>query len=518
MSSTKPESTFGAQRSGAEFFVLALLRIAVGWHFAYEGLTKLLSGTWTSAGYLQSAQWIGADWFHWIAAHPTALKIVDQLNIWGLLLIGAALMLGLLTRLSAVFGMLLLALYYVAQPSLFGQQPSPAEGTYLLVNKNVVELLALFVLAVLPAGRWGLDGLWCRSRSARRTGAGPVPVSLEPDGPTSVTPLARRRVLASLLGVPFVGGFVLAVLKQRGYQSQEEKQLAVKIDGLSGATMKPFDVKTLDDLKGQVPKGKIKDVELSRVFLGGNLMNGFAHARDLIYVSKLIRAYHYPERIFETFRMAEACGMNTILTNPMLAPMIVEYWNRGIGKIQFISQCKGKTQEDLLDCVQYSIDNGCCAAYVQGAAADQYVFDGSFDYIENALAIMRQAGIPAGIGGHHIETIQACVDRGFKPDFWMKTFHHHHYWSANVENQHDNIWCERPDEVIRYMESLPQPWIAFKVLAAGSIKPKDGFRFAFQNGADFLCIGMYDFQVVENANTAVGVLDGQLERKRPWCA
>jgi hypothetical protein len=69
------------------------------------------------------------------------------------------------------------------------------------------------------------------------------------------------------------------------------------------------------------------------------------------------------------------------------------------------------------------------------------------------------------------------------------------------------------------MESLKKPWIAFKTLAAGAIRPKEGFRYAFENGADFACVGMFDYQVVEDANILTGILDDpKFARKRAWIA
>jgi len=62
----------------------------------------------------------------------------------------------------------------------------------------------------------------------------------------------------------------------------------------------------------------------------------------------------------------------------------------------------------------------------------------------------------------------------------------------------DNIFCFNPQETIDFMNQLEEPWIAFKVLAAGAIEPKQGFPFAFNNGADFICVGMYDFQIVDD--------------------
>jgi uncharacterized membrane protein YphA (DoxX/SURF4 family) len=504
-------------RSYAELTVLTLLRIAVGWHFAYEGLSKLMAGNWTAAGYLANATGPAAGVFHWMASNAAVLKVVDLLNMWGLLLLGLLLMLGFFTRVSALLGVGLLALYYISYPPLFAEQVGVSEGSYLIVNKNLVELIALCVVAVLPCGRFGLDGVLFGGRVRKKEPETGIVPSYEQQMPGSSWRVARRQLLAGMVSVPFIGAFVLAVLKKHGYASQEEKHLA-DYSGTSGATMKPFELKTARQVKGKMPTAKIGGVEFSRVIMGGNLMNGFAHARDLIYVSKLIRAYHHQAKIFETLRLAEECGVNTILTNPMLAPMINQYWERGIGKIKFIAQCKGKNETELLENVRYSISFGACAAYIQGAAADSYVSQGRFDWMAKALDVMRDKGLPAGIGGHHIATIRGSVDHGFEPDFWMKTLHHHDYWSARPQDQHDNMWCEDPGQTIAFMNDLPQPWIAFKVLAAGSIEPRVGFKYAFQNGADFICVGMYDFQVVEDVNVAVNVLSSKLERQRPWRA
>jgi thiosulfate dehydrogenase [quinone] large subunit len=125
-----------ARASWLELIVLKLMRIGIGWHFAYEGLTKLLDPTWTAKGYLESAGWLGAEVFHWMAANPAVLQVVDLLNAWGLFVIGVALILGCFTRIAAILGALLLMLYYVAHPSLFGTTSGVAEGTYLIQQES----------------------------------------------------------------------------------------------------------------------------------------------------------------------------------------------------------------------------------------------------------------------------------------------------------------------------------------------------------------------------------------------
>ena len=68
------------------------------------------------------------------------------------------------------------------------------------------------------------------------------------------------------------------------------------------------------------------------------------------------------------------------------------------------------------------------------------------------------------------------------------------------------------------MATLKEPWIGFKVLAAGAISPEAGLKYAYANGADFVCLGMYDFQIVEDVNIALDAFARAKERTRPRMA
>jgi hypothetical protein len=69
---------------------------------------------------------------------------------------------------------------------------------------------------------------------------------------------------------------------------------------------------------------------------------------------------------------------------------------------------------------------------------------------------------------------------------------------------------------VEFVERAKVPVMGFKVLAAGAIKPEDGFNWAFQNGADFICVGMFDFQIVNDVNITIDVLNKMQGRKREW--
>ena len=287
-----------------------------------------------------------------------------------------------------------------------------------------------------------------------------------------------------------------------------------------------------------LPKGKIGDLAVSRVIVGGNLTSGFAHSRDLIYVSPLLRHYFTDEKIFETWRLCEANGINTAVLrlDDKVLNLINTYWRKRGGKLQWIAQIK--VSDNNLTEIDRAIDNGAHAVFIHGGVSDECAAKGKIDLLADALERIHMAGIPAGLAGHALEVPMMAERHGLQPDFYMKTLNSGNYWTAGprlpknpkwkatdvelVEPEYaqpdqDNMWCTTPQQTIAFMKNVRRPWIAYKVLGAGAINPKDGFQYAFANGADFICAGMFDFQIQENVIVASAVLSGQWARSRPWC-
>jgi thiosulfate dehydrogenase [quinone] large subunit len=141
--------------------VLVALRLLIGWHILYEGFSKLLIPNWSSLAFLKESKWILSGFSGWIISHPGLLSAVDFLNTWGLIAIGAGLILGLFTRVAAISGAILLFIYYLNSAPLIGLEYSvPTEGSYLVISKTLIESVALVALAVFPSGSFaGLDML-----------------------------------------------------------------------------------------------------------------------------------------------------------------------------------------------------------------------------------------------------------------------------------------------------------------------------------------------------------------------
>ena len=181
------------------------------------------------------------------------------------------------------------------------------------------------------------------------------------------------------------------------------------------------------------------------------------------------------------------------------------------------------------------LDHGADILQVQGNWCDWLVRDNKMDVIEKMLNRIREQGYTAGLASHTVDSLIACEEQGLIPDYYMKTMHHDNYWSAHPkENRvafevdgkkyldhnrfHDNLFCLFPDKTVEFVERAKVPVMGFKILAAGAIKPEDGFKWAFENGADFICVGMFDFQVVDDVNICIDTLNNIPNRKREWFA
>jgi hypothetical protein len=279
--------------------------------------------------------------------------------------------------------------------------------------------------------------------------------------------------------------------------------------------------------KGTLPTGKIGKLTVSRLISGGNLISGWAHSRDLHYVPSLMRAYNTPQKVMDTLQLLEEHGVNTIIADPAknVKEVFGRYWKERGGKMQWIAEGHPGADDWKSD-IRASIDFGAAAVYVQGVIGDRWLKENRLDLLGKCVELVKSLGVPAGIGAHKLEVIMQSEKNNYGAEFYVKTLHHSKYWSSRrpdqnldvVDNNADNYWDMFPEKTIAFMQEVKKPWIAFKTLAAGAIRPESGFKYAFENGADFICVGMFDYQVAANAGLVKNILPQVQTRERGWMA
>lgn len=353
---------------------------------------------------------------------------------------------------------------------------------------------------------------------------------------------SRRELLRALGSLPLLGWLSWPRARAVGAES---------VDGVSGATITLFDKSEAEEylrlrgldlqspaahaLQGHMPVGKLGGLTLGRLISGSNLISMNLHARDLGYVGELARHYNTQDRIFLTLKKLEEQGVNAIvLKNHNFRQFkLAKYWTDWGGRMKWIADVITTDLNQYERLLVEHLELGAAAAYLWGGASDTWYHQGKARQIVQAYEIMRRYSIPVGIGAHRIEPIAFCEEEGLKPDFYFLTLHHDRYWSAHPRGNrrfqemyepdspdhdfyHDNLFCHDAERTAAYMQDVDVPWIAFKVLAAGAIPPRDGFRYAFRSGADFICVGMFDWQVVEDARLVRDAVVEARSRPRRW--
>ena len=500
--------------------IITVIRAAIGWHFLYEGLAKLFAVQWSAASYLNNTYGFLSGFYHWLAASPGRLEIIDFLNVWGLIFIGLALFAGLFVRWASLAGALLLLLYYFAYPPFGFTMSAASEGSVYIINPLLIEAIVLVFLFYYKEKGYGLYNAIQLLKKRK-----PKPeesIAVPEDTATNVN--SRREMLKNLAALP-----VLGLL---GWGADRNNKM-YGVDVMSGATIQ-LNRAAVGDLKGDLPKGKFGNFEISRLIMGGNLLVGYSHARDLLYVDSLFKNYNTEKRIFETLMLCEQVGINCINITYSIIPVIVKYKKLTGSKIKTIVQIgiREKSQ-DLYQEVNDCIDNGMDVIQLRGNWCDWLVRDKRLEVIDGMMNRIRSNGVMAGLCAHTIDSLIICEENGIIPDYYMKTIHHDKYWSAHPrENRkpfevdgtfyldhdmfHNNCFDSFPDRTVEFVNRARVPVIGFKVLAAGAIPPEDGFKWAFENGSDFICVGMFDFQVVNDVNICIDTLNNLQNRKREW--
>ena len=452
---------------------VAILRIAIGWHFLYEGLWKLMQTEgWSCASYLNASQGPLASIFQWMASQGWIVAAGDWTVMIGLIAIGLSLMSGILSRVAALFGIALMAMFYCCQPpEPFAEAFSGADGRFFVIERNVLEALGLLLVASVPCWRGFV-----------------------------------RTLLPGALALAVFGGCFFLQYRAGAFK---------KVEAITSATVKVHEFTALAALKSPfAEKAKIGGVEISRLALGGDLIAGHAHARDLIWTDEFMLRYNAGATLPRTVRYCLHCGIDAAFAEtPFLRPMLAAA--RAVhGDFKFFANCA-----DAKDAVK-AAKLGAKGVYMRPEIADALARKGDASALRLFFADLKATGLAAGVGAEDVATVKFCVESGIAPDFWVLAYHSLDYPAATLKTRCNNIWCVDPVAAAAYMKTRPEPWVAIRGLAGGAINPEKAYKFAVDGGAAAVAIDLLDYRIVETVNGIVsppkpkdGKADGKEARK-----
>jgi len=248
-----------------------------------------------------------------------------------------------------------------------------------------------------------------------------------------------------------------------------------------------------------LPKVKIGEYEVSRLIVGGNPFSGNSH--QSAQLSKEMRDYYTTEKIKETLRECERCGINTVQArgDDHIMRMLNEYWNEG-GRLQWIAQTASERASIPANIGQIA-SCGAIACYHHGSKTDALFKEGKLDSVKDILAVIRDKGMPAGLGTHDPAVIRYAEDKRFDVDFYMMAFY-------NLSKGGEVYLPEDREAACQVIREVDKPFLAFKIMAAGRNDPQEAFKYAYQNikPIDAVVVGIFTKyqpnQVQEDADLA----------------
>lgn len=452
------------RKTGLMTIVVHVLRFVVGWHFLYEGVWKLMQkGGWSCLSYLDNAQGPLAGLFKWMASQGWIVSVGDWAVMLGLTLIGLSLITGVLARVASFFGILLMLMFYSAQPpEPFATAMSGADGRFFLLERNMIEIAALGAVIFIPAWRG-----W-------------------------------KSFVPGVLVLAIFGGCFWNQYKAGGF---------AKSEAITSATVKVHEFTALAALKAKLEdRVRIGNSEISRLALGGDLFAGHAHGRDLIWPDEFMRRYNQGGTLERTIRFAVSCGIDAIFAEPQFMATVITAASEVGGKMNYFVNCGSAADAKAAQ------EGGAVGVYLRPEMTDKLVRAGDKAGLAALFAALKASKMPVGIGAEDVASVKACVANGLVPDFWVLAFHSLDYPAATLKEGPNIRWCDDPAATAAYMKTRAEPWVSIRGLAGGAIKPKDAYVFARTNGVSAVAIDLLDFRIVDTVNGVTGN-DGKKEAK-----
>ena len=269
---------------------------------------------------------------------------------------------------------------------------------------------------------------------------------------------------------------------------------------MAGGTVRAISaaVATTDGPAAQgMPQIRLGRLGVSRLILGSNPFFGFSHqGAD---ADGRMKAHHTDERIVEILERAAACGVSAVAAPPY--ERWISLWSkycREGGRLRCWLAQPDPPEDQMLAAIRAAADGGADAIFVQGERVDEQVRAGRWDVLENWLRLVHSRGLPAGLASHRPDTHPAAEERGLATDFYYQCLY-------QVDSREAYLPEHREQNLAALRAVGNKPVIAYKILAAGRVAPREAFETVFRHlrPKDGVCVGVFHAddagQIAENA-------------------
>ncbi len=239
---------------------------------------------------------------------------------------------------------------------------------------------------------------------------------------------------------------------------------------------------------------KIGQISVSKLIIGGNPFSGFSH--QSVEKDDEMKHYYTTEHIKEALKQAEKLGINTHIgrADHHIMRILLEYRDEG-GAIQWIAQTCPEIGS-ISKGIENAINGGAKACFIHGGEMDFLFANNKLSEVPEAIAKIKDAGMPAGIAGHNPKVFE-WAEENLDTDFYMCSY----YNPSSRDKQAEHItgrneWFKPEDRDImcELIHRMSKPVIHYKVLAAGRNDPKEAIDFVAKQlrPQDAVCIGVYN--------------------------
>jgi hypothetical protein len=237
----------------------------------------------------------------------------------------------------------------------------------------------------------------------------------------------------------------------------------------------------------------IGHVTVSRFILGSNPFSTFSHQGEDVDLA--MRRYFTTARIKAVMRDAEGLGISGLIArgDHHVLRLLFEYREEG-GTLQWFAQTCPELGS-IARGVQYAIQGGAVACHIHGGVMDNLVANHRLDEVPEAIKMIRDAGMIAGMAGH-TPAVFRWAEEHVDVDYYMCSYYNPIPRTENPEHQrgfHETYLEEDRAVMTATIAGLSKPVIHYKVLAAGRNAPRDAFAYVAQHlrPQDAVCVGVY---------------------------